>query len=90
MASQQRNETMNGEPVTEARIVAWAAEAEQGYDVETLKKRGRPRLGSGVAEVAAIRLDAELSAALAARAERDHSTRSEVVRDALHAWLKSA
>ena len=27
------NETINGKPVTEEQIVAWAAEAEAGYDV---------------------------------------------------------
>lgn len=38
-------ETINGVPVTEEQIAAWAAEAEAGYDVAALKKRGRGRPG---------------------------------------------
>ena len=33
-------ETINGSPVTEDQIAAWAAEAEAGYDVKEMKKRG--------------------------------------------------
>lgn len=84
------NETMNGKQVTDEQIAQWAEEAEVGYDVAALNKRGRPRMGSGVARVAAIRLDPELSAALSRRAEQEHSTRSDVIREALQAWLKSA
>ncbi|WP_427004535.1 ribbon-helix-helix protein, CopG family [Pseudarthrobacter sp. H2] len=86
----KENETMNGQPVTESQIAQWAEEAVAGYDVAALKKRGRPRIGAEIAQVAAIRLDPDLNAALSRRAEQDHSTRSEVVRQALQAWLKSA
>jgi len=41
-------ETINGEPVTEEAIEQWVAEAEAGYDVPTLKMRGRGRQGPGV------------------------------------------
>ncbi|MDN6619032.1 MAG: CopG family transcriptional regulator, partial [Corynebacterium variabile] len=41
------NETINGQPVTEEQIQAWADEAEDGYDVAALKKRGRGRPGRG-------------------------------------------
>lgn len=86
----QDKETMNGEPVSADQISEWAKEAEAGYDVAALKKRGRPRLGSGIAQIAAIRLDPELDDALTQRAEKEHMSRSEVVRQALQAWLKSA
>ena len=33
---------MNGHPVSEAQIDDWVAEAEHGYDVEALRRRGRP------------------------------------------------
>lgn len=79
--------TINGQPVTEENIAQWADEAEIGYDVEGLKKRGRPRLGASVAKVAAIRMDSELDAALTLRAELDHTSRSDVVRAALRSWL---
>lgn len=38
-------ERVNGVPVTDEMVQEWADEAERGYDVETLCKRGR---GSGV------------------------------------------
>ncbi|MEC5180547.1 putative HicB family RNase H-like nuclease [Arthrobacter sp. CG_A4] len=86
----KENETMNGQPVTERQIAQWADEAVAGYDVAALKKRGRPRIGAEISQVAAIRLDPDLNAALSKRAEQEHSSRSEVVRQALQAWLKSA
>ena len=33
--------TINGQPVSEAQIDRWVTEAENGYDVETLRRRGR-------------------------------------------------
>lgn len=77
---------INGVPVTEEQIAAWAAEAETGYDVAALKKRGRGRPGRGAkpSQVVALRLTAEEISALDERAKRERKTRSEVIRDALH------
>jgi predicted transcriptional regulator len=83
-------DTIGGKPVSDEQIAEWADEAEAGYDVDDLKKRGRPRLGSAIAQVATLRLDPELDAALNERAERDHTTRSSVMRDALRAWLEAS
>lgn len=79
------NETINGTPVTEAQIAEWADEAEAGYDVEALKKRGRGRPGRGAepSQVVALRLTAEELAALDAAADREHKSRSELIREAL-------
>jgi hypothetical protein len=81
------DETIDGVPVTEEQIAAWAAEAEVGYDVATLKKRGRGRPGRGAepSQVVALRLTAQEIATLDARAEREGKSRSEVIRDALAA-----
>ncbi|MFB8387480.1 ribbon-helix-helix domain-containing protein [Microbacterium sp. NPDC055910] len=81
-------ETINGAPVTEEQIAAWAAEAEAGYDVEVLKRRGRGRPGRGAApaQVVALRLTADELAALDARAEREHKSRSELIREAIAAY----
>ncbi|GAA1697323.1 hypothetical protein GCM10009808_13500 [Microbacterium sediminicola] len=81
-------ETINGVPVTEKQIAAWAAEAEVGYDVEALKRRGRGRPGRGAepAQVVALRLTADELAALDARAAREHKTRSELIREAIAAY----
>jgi hypothetical protein len=75
-------------PVTDDLVDRLAAEAEQGYDVGTLRLRGgRPTLGSGPAAVVPVRLDPELRAALAARAKSEDVSASEVIRRALRAWL---
>jgi predicted transcriptional regulator len=47
-------------------------------------------MGSAAADVVPVRLDPELRAALAERAEADHATASEVIRQALRAWLHVA
>jgi Ribbon-helix-helix protein, copG family len=71
--------------VSEEQIQAWADEAEAGYDVDELKRRGRGRPGRGAEpmQIVAVRLTAdELHALDAAAAEKDMS-RSEAIRAAL-------
>ena len=84
----REDETINGVPVTEDQIQTWADEAERGYDVVELKKRGRGRPGRGAApsQVIALRLTTEELSELDARAAREHKTRSEAIRDALAAY----
>ena len=64
-------ESIGGVPVSEEQIAQWAAEAEVGYDVPALKKRGRGRPGRGAepSQVVALRLTAEELAFIDARAE---------------------
>ena len=71
--------------ISEAQIRAWADEAEAGYDVEALKRRGRGRPGRGAQpmQVVAVRLSADEIAALDAVVARERVTRSEVIRRAL-------
>lgn len=78
-------ETINGVPVTEEQIVTWATEAEAGYNVEDLKRRGRGRPGRGSepSQVVALRLTEQEIADLDARAEREGKSRSEIIREAL-------
>ena len=78
-------ETINGVPVSEEQIDSWVQEAEAGYDVEVLKRRGRGRPGRGSepSQVVALRLTVQEIADLDARAEREGKTRSEVIREAL-------
>ena len=83
--------TSGGVPVTDELVQRLADEAEAGYDVETLKRRGGRRpMGRGPAAVVPVRLDPDLRAALAARAEHDHTSASSVIRQALRAWLDVA
>lgn len=50
---------VSNEVLTNSEIKRMADEAEGGFDVELLKqrRRGRPSLGSGPAEVVPVRLD---------------------------------
>lgn len=80
-------EKINGLPVTEDMIQEWADEAERGYDVEKLRKRGRKPMGDGPARVVPVRLDDTLLAALDERAETEHVSRSSVIRAALRSYV---
>lgn len=79
--------TINGVEVTEAQIEAWSAEAEDGYDVEVLRKRGRKSVGDGPGRVVPVRIDGTLLDALDDRAEHDHVSRSEIIRAAIRAYV---
>ena len=71
--------------VSEEPIRQWADEAEVGYDVEEMKRRGRGRPGRGAEpmQVVAVRLTVEELATVDAIAEREHISRSEAIRRAL-------
>lgn len=85
-------ETKTGKVLTDLDIEAMADQAERGYDVETLKtrRRGRPMLGTAPAEVVPVRLDPDLKEAVEARAEAEHMTTSEIIREALRRFLEVA
>ncbi|UCN14048.1 ribbon-helix-helix protein, CopG family [Cellulomonas iranensis] len=71
--------------VSDEQIQQWADEAEAGYDVDALKRRGRGRPGRGAEpmQVVAVRLTAAELQALDATAAKQHMTRSEAIRAAL-------
>jgi hypothetical protein len=81
--------TASGKEITDELVEKLAGEAEAGYDVDKILRRraGRPRIGSAPATVESVRLDPELRAALAERAERDDETTSSVIRRALRSYL---
>lgn len=83
-------EQIDGQLVTEEMIQALADEAERGYDVAGLRKRGRPTVGDGPGVVVPVRMDGGLLAELAERAEREQVSRSEVIRQAVRAWIHAA
>ncbi|MEB2527254.1 ribbon-helix-helix protein, CopG family [Kocuria rosea] len=83
--------TSQGCPLAEKEIDGLAREAEAGYDPAALRRSGgRKPISSAAARVVPIRLDPEPDAAVKERALAENSTASDVIRDALHAWLKSA
>lgn len=69
--------------VSEEQIQQWADEAEAGYDVKGLKRRGRPGRGAEPMQVVAVRLTAEELEALDAVAAGLDMSRSEAIRAAL-------
>ncbi|WP_425308291.1 CopG family transcriptional regulator [Ammonicoccus fulvus] len=80
-------EEINGVPVTDEQIQEWADEAERGYDVEKLRKRGRKPVGAGPGQVVPVRIDEALLTALNERAAQDHVSRSELIRAAIRAYV---
>lgn len=89
MAKKTHGKTASGKPITDDLIDKLAKKAEAGYDVdETLQRRpGRPRIGSGPAQVESVRLEPELRDALVRRAKQDHEATSSVIRKALRRYL---
>ena len=71
--------------VSEEQIQKWADEAEAGYNVEELKRRGRGRPGRGAEpmQIVAVRLTAEELDALDESAAKSGMSRSEAIRAAL-------
>lgn len=84
------DEKIDGTPVDDELVQEWADEAEAGYDVQRLRKRGRPTVGEGPGIVVPVRMDATLLEALNARAEQEHVSRSEAIRAAIRAWTQVA
>ena len=80
-------EKIKGTLVTDEAIQGWADEAERGYDPARLRRRGRRPMGDGPAKVVPVRLDDDLLATLDDRAEHDHVSRSEVIREAIRAYV---
>jgi hypothetical protein len=93
MSEPKTHRTRSGRVLTDEDLDAIATEVEEtDYDVEALKtrRRGRPTMGSGPADVVPVRIDPELRAAIEARAAADHTTTSEVIREAIRRFLEVA
>jgi hypothetical protein len=82
--------TKSGVEITDELIEKYVAEAEAGFDLDKLRPRGRPRLGSAPARSFPVRLDPDLRAALDERAEHDGRPASEIVREALRRYLNAS
>ncbi len=93
MTEPKTHRTRSGRTLTDKEIDALSNEvAETDYNVEALKtrRRGRPPMGSGPADVVPVRIDPELRAAIEARAEAEHTTTSEIIREAIRQFLEVA
>ena len=83
----------DGTPITDDVVEQLADEAERGYDVDDILRRrrgGRPAMGSAPAAVESVRLDPELKRDLLLRADRDGISVSEVIREALRAYVHAS
>jgi hypothetical protein len=81
---------VDGVPITEELIDAAVANAEAGFPGVVARPVGRPLMGERPARSVAVRLDPELDAALLARAAATDESASEVIREALRAYLHVA
>jgi hypothetical protein len=89
MTKQRTYRTPGGRTLIDADIDSIAAHvATAEFDVEQIRRRGRPLLGSGPGEIVPVRLDPVLLGALRARALHDRTTHSDVIRSALRAYLQ--
>ena len=93
MTDKNTHRTESGRTLSDGELDRLAVEVgEAEYDVDALKtrRRGRPPMGSGPAEIVPVRIDPELRAAIEARAETDHTTTSEIIREAIRRFLHVA
>ena len=94
MTDRTYGRTRSGRPIDDELVEQFAAEAEAGFDVDEIVsrrgKRGRPRLGAAPSTVESVRLDPELKARLAQRAEEEGVAVSEVIRQALRRHLEAS
>ena len=93
MTDPKTRRTRSGRTLNDEDIDALATEIEEtDYDVEVLmpRRRGRPSMGSGPADVVPVRIDPELRAAIEARADAHHTTISEIIREAIRRFLDIA
>jgi hypothetical protein len=83
----------NGRPITDEVVEELADEAERGYDVDDMLRRrrgGRRAMGSAPAAVESVRLDPELKRDLLLRAANDGISVSELIRQALRAYVHAS
>jgi hypothetical protein len=82
--------TKAGVELTEDALDELAEQAEAGLEVTNLQRRpGRPSMGPATADSLPVRLDPELRKAVDERAAAEHTTASDVVREALRRYLRA-
>ena len=88
--SKTHGRTKAGVELTDNVLDELAEQAEAGLDVANLRRRpGRPSMGSGPADSLPVRIDPELRRAVDERAAAEHTTASDVVREALRRYLRA-
>ncbi|MBG6184859.1 hypothetical protein IWX65_002837 [Arthrobacter sp. CAN_A214] len=85
-------ETIDGVPITEEMIEAWAGEAEAGYAPDQLHapRRGRPTMGLAPAAQLSVRFEKDLMDLVTQNAAERHVSKSDVVREAVRQYLHAS
>jgi len=90
MNKKAQNITQTGRVLTDVEIDAVADDVGGAhFDVEAVRRRGRPALGAAPSRLVPVRLDPDLHDSLRVRAIKDQATNSEVIRAALREYLAS-
>lgn len=82
--------TIDGIEITEEVIARLVKNAEEGFPGATFRSPGRPSRTNEQSRAITVRLSESELAAVMARAEREHRTRSEAIRAALAEWAHAA
>ena len=91
MTKKTHGTTKTGVELTDEVLKVLADEAEAGLDVSKLRRRrGRPTMGSSAAQTLPIRLEPELRRAVDERAAQEHTTASDLVREAIRKYLNAS
>lgn len=81
---------VDGVEITEEVISRLVKNAEEGFPGATFRAPGRPSRTDEPSRAVTVRLSESELAAVMARAQREHCTRSEAIRAALAAWAHAA
>ena len=81
---------IDGVEITEEVIARLVKNAEDEFPGATFRTPGRPSRTDGPSKAVTVRLSEPELAAVMARAEREHRTRSEAIRAALTSWANAA
>lgn len=81
---------IDGVEITEEVIERLVKNAEDGFPGTTFRSPGRPSRTSEPSHAVTVRLSESELAAVMARADREHRTRSEAIRAALAEWANAA
>ncbi|HMS76348.1 ribbon-helix-helix domain-containing protein [Gordonia sp. (in: high G+C Gram-positive bacteria)] len=82
--------TVNGVEITEEVLARLIENAEKGFPGSTFREPGRPSRTNEPTHAVTVRLSESELAAVMARADREHLTRSEAIREALDKWARAS
>ena len=82
--------SINGVEITEEVLARLVKNAETGFPGATFREPGRPSRTDEPTRAVTVRLSESELAAVMARADREHLTRSEAIREALELWAHAS